>query len=165
MMKYFDKSTIDIVVPKLSDLVLRSVNRSDLESLRQWKNQQKQFFFHQEEITANQQEKWFELFEQRPYDIMLIIEYKHQILGSMGVRWHNNQWDVYNVILGIKEFGGRGLMGFAFKEMLGLANALKTGPISLKVLKQNPAVRWYQKNGFKIIESYDSFFLMIFQPK
>jgi ribosomal protein S18 acetylase RimI-like enzyme len=165
MMSSFDKSEIHIVVPTLPALVLRSVSQTDLEFLRKWKNEQKLFFLYQDEITANQQEQWYESFKQRPNDIMLITEYSQQIFGCMGIRWREHNWDVYNVILGLQEFGGRGLMGLAFSKLLNLAGSLKSAKISLQVLKTNPAVKWYQKQGFEIVETHDSFFFMIFQPQ
>lgn len=164
-MSSFDKSAIHIVVPTLPALVLRSASQSNLEYLRKWKNEQKQFFFHQEEITADQQEQWFGSFKQRPHDLMLMTEYNQQIFGCMGIRWQENHWDIYNVILGLQEFGGRGLMGLAFAALLDLAGSLKFAPISLQVLKHNPAVKWYQKQGFEIAETHDLFYFMIFQPQ
>lgn len=163
-MNSFDKSAIHIVIPTLPALVLRSAGQADLEYLRQWKNEQKQFFFHQEEITQEQQGKWYESFVSRPDDVMLMAEYEHRLFGCMGIRWQENHWDIYNVILGLQEFGGRGLMGRAFAAMLDLAGSLKDAPISLQVLKHNPAATWYQKQGFEITETHESFFFMIFQP-
>jgi len=164
-MNAFDKSTIHIVVPAVPALVLRSAGQSDLELLRQWKNAQKQFFFHQQEITQEQQLNWYESYIERPYDLMLMVEFEHRLFGCMGIRWQENHWDIYNVILGLQEFGGRGLMGHAFAAMLDFAGSLKAGPISLQVLKHNPAVKWYLKQGFEITETHDSFFFMIFQPQ
>lgn len=164
-MSFFDKWSIHIIVPTLPTLVLRSASLSDLEYLRTWKNGQKKYFYHQEEITEPQQRQWYESFKQRPYDLMLMTEYNQQIFGCMGIRWQENRWDVYNVILGLQEFGGRGLMGLAFAELLDLAGSLKSAPISLQVLKHNPAVKWYQKQGFEIAETHNSFFFMIYQSQ
>jgi ribosomal protein S18 acetylase RimI-like enzyme len=164
-MSFFDKSVIHIVVPTSTELILRSAKQSDMDYLRKWKNEQKQFFFYQEEITSNQQGEWYESFKQRPNDLMLMTEYNQQIFGCMGIRWKENRWDVYNVILGLQEFGGRGLMGLAFTSLLDLVNSLKSAPISLQVLRHNPALKWYQKQGFEITETHESFFFMTFQPK
>jgi RimJ/RimL family protein N-acetyltransferase len=161
-MNSFDKTTIRIVVPSRPELVLRSAGEADLEHLRKWKNEQKQFFFYQEEITHNQQDQWYEGYLKRPNDIILMTEYEQQIFGCMGIRWQENHWDIYNVILGFRKFGGRGLMGNAFSAMLDFAVAYKASPISLQVLKKNPAVQWYQKQGFEITETRESFFLMMF---
>jgi RimJ/RimL family protein N-acetyltransferase len=162
-MNSLDKSAIHIVIPTRPALTVRSAGQADLEHLRQWKNEQKQFFFHQEEITANKQWQWYESFKNRPHDLMLMAEYEQQVFGCMGIRWQQNHWDIYNVILGLKEFGGRGLMGLAFSAMLDFADTFKAAPISLQVLKKNPAVTWYQKQGFEITETHELFFFMIFQ--
>lgn len=160
----FDKSTIYMVVPTLPALALRPANRADLERLRQWKNEQRQYFFHQVEISTDQQSQWFDAFAKRPYDLMLMTEYEKQTFGCMGIRWQENHWDIYNVILGLQEFGGRGFMGLAFSALLDYGDALKPAPISLQVLKHNPAVSWYQKQGFNITETHESHFFMIYQP-
>jgi len=164
-MSFFDKSAIYIVVPKLPALVLRSASQLDLGCLRKWKNEQKLFFFHKEEITENQQMQWYESFKQRDHDLMLMTEYNQKMFGCMGIRLQENQWDIYNVILGLPEFGGRGLMGLAFASMLDLAGSLNSAPISLQVLKHNPAVKWYQDQGFQITKSNDSSFFMTFEHK
>ena len=164
-MNFFDKSEIYIVTSKSPELVLRTVDRPDLEYLRQWKNAQKEFFFHQEEITENQQKQWYESFKKSPYDLMLMVEYRQQLFGCMGIRWKESHWDVYNVILGLQEYGKRGFMGAAFAAMLNLAGSIKPAPIGLQVLKNNPAVQWYQKQGFEVMEIHDSFFFMMFNLK
>lgn len=163
-MSNFDKSNVQIVVSSHPKLELRSASHRDLEYLREWKNNEKNFFFHQEEITSDQQQQWFELFENRPNDLMFMIECERQVFGCMGIRLQDDCWDVYNVILGLKKFGGCGLMGSAFGSMLQLAQSLHPVPVTLQVLKHNPAVRWYQKQGFEVVETYDSHFFMIYQP-
>ena len=160
----FDKSKIHIVISRQPELVLRSAGIADLLNLLQWKNDQKKFFFHQEEITLPQQRQWFESFEKRPTDLMLMIEYEQQVFGCMGIRLQDIHWDVYNVILGLQEFGRRGLMGLAFGAMLEHAFSLDPLPISLQVLQNNPAVKWYQRQGFEISEIHESHYVMIYQP-
>ena len=76
-----------------------------------------------------------------------------------------NNCDIYNVILinksGNKMYLSKGYMGQAFKVMTNLAKELKIGPIKLNVIKRNPAIKWYEKQGFKIINSYKSYHIMI----
>lgn len=163
-MSMFDKSTIHIVIPMVPALELRSAGEADLERLRQWKNEQRQFFFHQEKISVDQQRQWYESFEKRPNDLMLMTVYEHQVFGCMGIRWREDHWDIYNVILGLQDFGGRGLMGLAFSALLDYAAALKPAHITLQALKHNPAVNWYQKQGFIITETQESYFSMMYQP-
>lgn len=164
-MSPFDKSAIHIVVPSASGLELRSATSEDMERLRQWKNAQRQFFFHQEEISQSQQRQWFDALEQRSHDLMLMAVFEGQVFGCMGIRWQADHWDIYNVILGLPDYGKRGLMGQAFAAMLAYATALKSAPITLQVFKHNPAVDWYQKQGFRITETHETHFSMLYQSK
>ena len=159
----FDKSALFIDVPDLPDLHLRSVTSEDLDLLRHWKNQQKQFFFYQDEISPEQQLKWYEAFSQRPYDLLTMTVYQNKVFGCMGIRLLEDHWDIYNVILGDVDFGKKGLMGRSFKVLINYALDLKLAPINLKVLKDNPAVSWYQKQGFSITEKNSDHFSMCYQ--
>jgi len=164
-MRTFDKARARIIVSEFPSLEMRAVNQSDMEHIRQWKNEQKQYFFSQEDISFDQQMQWYESFVKRPYDLMFIIVYDYKAIGCMGIRWQDDHWDVYNVILGIKEFGRRGLMGKAFLSMLNYAAELKPALITLQVLKINPAVKWYLKHGFYITEKHESFFVMKYRSR
>ena len=141
-----NKNTIRIDIGP--GLLLRSAAVADLEKLRVWKNSQSQFFFHQSEIRSEQQRAWFEAFVQRPNDFMLMVEHQSTAKGCMGIRLLDSEWDIYNVILGDPAFGKQGHMGRAFAAMLAMARQERNLPITLKVLKHNPAVGWYLKNGF-----------------
>ena len=51
-------------------------------------------------------------------------------------------------LMGEDAYGKQGHMGRAFAAMLLMASQHLQLPITLKVLKHNPAVGWYLKNGF-----------------
>jgi RimJ/RimL family protein N-acetyltransferase len=150
------KNTIAIEVSP--GLHLRAAAVADMEHLRAWKNAQRQFFFYQEVISPEQQRTWFDAFVQRPDDYMLMVEYQGTPMGCMGIRLLETEWDIYNVILGDGTHGKQGHMGRAFAAMLALAQQQHDLPITLKVLKHNPAVGWYLKNGFvKASEAEDHY--------
>lgn len=153
------KKTVSIDVAfEPPTLRLRSATPGDLDFLRSWKNAHRQFFFHQAEISTEQQRSWFDAFVQRPHDYMLMVEHQGTAIGCMGIRLLESEWDVYNVILGDAAYGKRGFMGCAFAAMLTMARQERALPITLKVLKHNPAVGWYLKNGFAIsFEAQDHF--------
>jgi RimJ/RimL family protein N-acetyltransferase len=157
------KESTTLEVREDSHLTLRAVTDVDLENLRQWKNEQREFFFHKDEITPEQQRNWYAAFQGRPYDFMFMTALDGQTFGCMGIRWLENAWDIYNVILARPELGGRGHMSKAFKTMLAYALALKRSPITLQVLKHNPAVRWYLNKEFVITSEYDDHYTMIYQ--
>ncbi len=82
-------------------------------------------------------------------NLMFIIEYEGLPIGCMGYRRKAGGFDVYNVILGRKEYSGSGLMGKALKMMCSHMRKAGDDRIYLKVLKTNmKARRWYEKNGF-----------------
>jgi RimJ/RimL family protein N-acetyltransferase len=143
-----------------SDLALRPVDGGDLEHLRLWKNSVREFFFHKDIIEVEQQRLWYEAYLQRSLDLMLILEISELAAGCMGIRWLNGHWDIYNVIMGNNAFKGHGFMSLAFREMLRLAEATRTGVFQLEVLIENPAVDWYKRQGFIITSNQESFYVM-----
>jgi hypothetical protein len=144
------KLAITLNVPyEKGNLIIRTSDRGDLNNLREWKNIHKQYFFYKLDITHAQQEEWFSDYLLRFNDYMFIVDFDGESIGCMGIRLKGDQWDVYNVILGKTEFGGYGLMGRSYQVMLRFAKSQSELPISLQVLKNNPAVWWYEKNGFR----------------
>lgn len=132
-------------------LAIRSITSEHLEDLRNWKNAHRQYFFHQAIIEMPDQARWFAGYLQRAEDFMFVVECEGKSIGCMGIRWAEPGWDVYNVILGRTEFAGRGRMGRAFQTMMGFAMSRRAALITLKVLKDNPAIGWYIKNGFCVV--------------
>ena len=132
----------------IESLILRAANENDLENLRHWKNEQREFFFHKDIITSEEQRAWFVKFQARNHDYMFIVDLNSRAIGCMGIRQLDEAWDIYNVILGLTDYGKKGYMGKAFQTMLAYAQSVRKCPITLQVLKSNPAVSWYKKYGF-----------------
>ena len=164
MRHQIDKAAIALTVVGSPSLSLRSITEEDLDILREWKNKNRRFFFHKEHITAQQQRDWFAAFQRRPLDLIFAVTWEGEAFGCMGIRFVAHSWDVYNVILGRPAFGGRGLMSSAFRRMLTYACSVEQAAISLKVLKHNPAVNWYQKQGFVHTLHCADHYLMTFRP-
>ena len=144
------------------NVYLRSANNTDIEYLRLLKNNHTEYFFHKQEITSNQQEAWFSAYQKRLNDFMFILMLDNNRIGCMGIRLLDNNWDVYNVILGDRDYKGTGLMGRSLQAMLGFARSVRDIPIGLSVLKNNPAIWWYKKNGFKIDCDNPAYLVMLF---
>lgn len=156
-----NKNFLSINVPdKFNNVVLRAASTSDLLNLRTWKNNQREFFFHTEVITEAQQQLWFDANQIRPHDYMFIVDVGPCAIGSMGIRLLESKWDVYNVILGDENYAKKGYMSKAFQTMLAFASAQSRLPITLKVLKKNPALNWYKKQGFEIMSEQSDHFQM-----
>ena len=160
-----DKRSILLQVSGTNYLTLRSAAKSDIENLRMWKNIQKQYFFHKNEISVEQQHDWFIKFQERRLDFMFITEIEGQSFGCMGIRRLNGSWDAYNVILGVREYGAQGYMSKAFRTMIDFSLSIDDAPVTLQVLKSNPAVGWYEKNGFVPIEDKSDYLLMKYELK
>jgi RimJ/RimL family protein N-acetyltransferase len=145
-------------------IILRTANKEDLNNLRKWKNEHRDFFFFKGIITPEQQREWFRNYQSSPENYMFIVTEGGKAFGCMGIRLIDSAWDVYNVILGSPKHGGKGLMSKAFQAMLRFALLRHPLPITIQVLKHNPAMAWYQKNGFVITSEQPDHYCVLFQP-
>ena len=146
---------------------IRDIDEGDIEDLRQWKNQNRQSFFLKEEVTPEQQAGWFTKFRERDDDRMFVVEQKVEgnwlKIGCMGFRVLEEEGcvDAYNIIRSRKLEPANFVFADPFKLMLAYAGALHPEmPIQCKVLSGNPAVEWYERNGFSKKEEREGFFLM-----
>lgn len=137
---------------------LEEIRHSDLELIRKWKNKNRHAFFYDKIISSHQQEKWYEGYLDRHYDFILLIKLNSEKVGCIGFRLVENVADIYNVILGRKEYGGKGVMGRASQILYSYIIDNYGKDITLKVLLKNTrAVNWYKKNGFFEIGRHDNF--------
>jgi hypothetical protein len=151
---------------------LRSIDRDDLEDLRLWKNANKNSFFLKRDIDSAEQEKWFEGFSGRDDDHMFIVEQAigddWESIGCMGFRLLEDEGcvDAYNIIRSRKIEPASFTMADCFRTMLKYAaSKYPERPIRCKVLRQNPAVAWYEKNGFSIVRSPPEYHVMELDKK
>lgn len=151
---------LEIWTPEQPDLRLRSITPDDLETLRLWKNAHRQFFFFQEIIQPEQQRSWFQQVCAREHDYMFMVRYGAVDIGCMGFRLLNGEIDIYNVILGCKEYGNKGIMSKAMCLMNGFAALKFTEEITARVLRTNPALAWYLNNGFELVETFETYYLV-----
>lgn len=156
-----------IYSPGNLDFRLRPIEEGDIEDLRNWKNLNKASFFLRTDITPEQQLAWFNAFSSRPHDHMFIVEQAvssdWQRIGCMGFRLLEGEGcvDAYNIIRSRRIEPASFNFSDPFKLMLARAARLYPEyPIRCKVLSENPAVAWYEKNGFRTVASADTYFLM-----
>lgn len=146
------KSFLVLQTPDKPDVSVRSIVESDNENLRRWKNDHRGSFFFQAVISADDQKAWFRQYEQRDNDHMFVVEKNGEPVGCLGYRWlENGEADIYNVILGNKQFERQGVMSQALSLVTEHISKQSGATIGMKVLKSNPAVAWYRKNGFQIV--------------
>src|SRR5215213_4677609 len=142
------------------DLRLRAIGRGDIENLRIWKNKNKGSFFLNRDILPEEQEKWFAAFSERDDDYMFVVEQlagagDWRSIGCLGFRKLADEGsvDAYNIMRAVKIEPSSFTMSDAFRLMLAYAAARYADlPIRCKVLCDNPAVEWYKKNDFSIVD-------------
>ena len=84
-------------------------------------------------------------------------------IGCMGFRLLADEGcvDAYNIIRSRKIEPAGFTFADPFRLMLAYADSLCSElPIRCKVLSENPAVQWYERNGFAKVEERDGYFLM-----
>lgn len=156
-----------ITSPEHPDFRLRSIESSDIEDLRAWKNHHKGSFFLKEDITPEKQRVWFNHFCHRAADRMFVVEQRTdegwEKIGSMGFRMLRDEGcvDAYNIMRARKIEPASFTMSDPFRTMLRYAATLHDNlPIRCKVLTDNPAVTWYERNGFSKIDEREGYVLM-----
>lgn len=158
-------------------LRLRTIERVDQENLRKWKNVNRTSFFFQEMIQPDQQQKWFDGYLNRKDDVMFIVEElagnyaealqfkeseRYQGIGCLAFRLEEDgRIDLYNIIRGEK---GNGMVFMKDAMQLLLNYITEYDPakeIKCDVLKNNPAVKWYQQCGFAILQEKEYYVMGI----
>lgn len=143
---------------------LRLVTPDDLELLREWKNRNKESFFHRDAITPKQQETWYDAYVARRDDYMYIVEAYGESVGCMGYRIQCDMIDVYNVIRGRLDVAP----GVMHKALLALAHEAQRRHadriVTVKVLANNPALKWYEKCDFYELERCDDYLVLSWRP-
>jgi ribosomal protein S18 acetylase RimI-like enzyme len=138
------------IVLEAGPVRLRAIGPGDLESLRLWKNANKQAFFFKGELMPQDQERWFEGYRGRAEDFMFVVEANGERAGCMGFRLQGGEADVYNVI-GAPEARGKGVLREAMRLLCSYIVGERCPAVGCVVVKGNPAVGWYEKCGYRLI--------------
>lgn len=130
---------------------LRTVAAEDQERLRAWRNAAADSFFERAPITAAGQRRWFEAYLGREEDFLFVVMEGTRPCGCLGVRRAGAEWDVYNVIRGVRTAGSRGFLGRGLELLVDFARHRAELPVRAVVLVANPAIAWYGRHGFGIV--------------
>ena len=126
---------------------LFTIEKSDIEALRVNKNKNREFFFLKDEITEEDQEKWYQAFQEREDDHMFVCKESGKVFGCMGFRLFENKVDAYNIMRFCESSYS---IKFCFSKMLEAAKIeFPEKKIQVRVLKTNPAISWYESLGFE----------------
>ena len=120
----------------------------------------RRYFFHKEIIKKSGQKRWYDKYFQLKNDYIFMVLYKGLRIGCIGYREICSIIDIYNVILGRMEYGKKGLMGKALLLLCSYLMDNINDVITAKVLKNNPAIKWYKKNNFIIKEKEEDYLLL-----
>jgi len=154
-----------LIVPEGAHPRLRAIEECDLDDLRVWKNHDRERFFFKGIIGPEQQAQWYAGFRARPEDFMFMVEAPRpptpRRFGCMGFRLIEGVVDVYNVIRGEDLHGDDAKMSDALALMCSYALSFGRD-ITLKVLRDNPAVGWYERFLFvRVEERPDHYFMRL----
>ena len=154
-----------LIVPEGAHPRLRAIEECDLDDLRVWKNHDRERFFFKGIIGPEQQAQWYAGFRARPEDFMFMVEAPRpptpRRVGGMGFRLIEGVVDVYNVIRGEDLHGDDAKMSDALALMCSYALSFGRD-ITLKVLRDNPAVGWYERFLFvRVEERPDHYFMRL----
>ena len=94
---------------------LRRLAEGDLEFVRLLRNANRQFFFTDTEISADEQRAWFRLLGSKPIDFF-IIEEDGAPVGTISAKRSPGWIEIGNLLL-TPEAQGRGLMRQAVREL------------------------------------------------
>jgi len=119
------------------DFTVRPVSQKDTETLRVWKNKHRTSFFHNEIISPQQQ--------------IFLCSIDERPIGCLGLRWREpDKVEIFNLICGDADYLGKGLMSYFYQCVEKKIKEARFSEIYLHVLKNNnPAIKWYTKQGFK----------------
>jgi RimJ/RimL family protein N-acetyltransferase len=151
------EKNFNITSDKFPNVSLRTITWDDLENLRIWKNRNRKSFFYQEAISPTQQVKWFDEYLESLQDYIVMVISEYQGIGCLGFRYIDGHVDIYNVIRGVSNANSKGFMGKALRMMCSYASERYSCVLEAKVLRNNPALDWYQRKAFKIMHIHESY--------
>ncbi len=159
---FYASSFHSLTLKEVREVSICLATYADLDLLRMWKNENTQSFFHKAKISASQQKRWFSRYLLRGDEYMFIALINQKIrFGCLGCRYSEAEgWDIYNVINGSSATRGRGFMSVALQQLISFCQCKPQAPITLKVLANNKAHLWYEKNGFVTRQTNADFILM-----
>jgi RimJ/RimL family protein N-acetyltransferase len=142
-------------------VLLRAIERRDIESFRQWLNDPEvnQYLLPYIPITEVAEEKWFENMAQSNSGVIMAIESytlgdQRQLIGNCG--FHNINWKdrtaTFGIFIGNKSFWSNGYGTEAAKLLIEFGfNQLNLHRINSSVVDFNRrSLKMHQKLGFQV---------------
>lgn len=144
-----------IPVLKSEVITLRPVEERDIEIIRMWRQQDwaRRQFIYQEEITHEQQMKWYKKYLRNANDYMWIVEVAGKSIGTIALYNINLEMrtaEFGRLLIGDKSFHGRNMAVEFGRLIIAYAREeLKLDVLVLDVWQDNvAALKTYEKLGF-----------------
>ncbi len=138
------------------NVILRALEKNDIEKLREWRNEKKNSKFLRQipYITENAQKRWFENYLKNEDEICFAIEECEQLnrmVGSLSLyNFNGDTAEFGKILIGDKEAHGKRIGFNATYAALKIAfEVLKLKRVVLEVYEDNLAARTiYEQIGF-----------------
>jgi len=142
-----------------SHILLRPLERSDLETLARWRNAPENYqrFFNTFPIAISGQDAWYQDLLKRQDGKLFIIEAlgDGKAIGTIGydhIDWKNQKAELGNTLIGELTYRGKGLGKEAVRLILHFGfSEMNLNRIYLKVYAKNKlAIHVYESCGFHV---------------
>ena len=155
--KYNNKHPLHKIENSISQhIAIRKLRVQDLETLRIWRNENRKYFYDSKLISKETQVKWFiQNYKNNPNDTIYIVSYKSKPVGALGLIKRGKDHELGRVMLGVKRFARRGVMGEAMEKLLNnLKERSGKQRVILEVIKTNtPAIKFYELHKFNKVSA------------
>ncbi len=142
---------------------LRHAGEEDLGRLRVWRNANACRFHQQADITSQGQKEWYKAYLSRADDHLFLVMEGNRPIGCIGIRLIGDVWDLYNIIRGMESPGSGGFMSVALEMVIEFARGLRPLAVRAEVLLDNPAMNWYLRNGFVVVERREKSLMIVYR--
>lgn len=150
-------------------VLLKPLEHKDLEELRLLRNKERKWFVYSKELSANDQEEWFEKYKKASNDYMFSVFHISNpeiFIGAAAlynVNADTNTAEFGRIIIDGSKVGGQGL---GYDTTICICQIgfeqLKLNRIILYVFPDNvKAIKTYEKSGFVCIPSENSQLLLM----
>ena len=133
------------------EVQLKPLTRENIELLRRWRNENREYFVTQDIITSDMQNNWFEnIYSKNVDDTIYVVYSGDKPVGTLAMIKRGDDYEMGRVMLGEKKHKRKGVMGQATEQLLSeFSTEDESQRVFLEVLKGNePAINFYKKHGF-----------------
>ncbi|MDR0890827.1 MAG: UDP-4-amino-4,6-dideoxy-N-acetyl-beta-L-altrosamine N-acetyltransferase [Endomicrobium sp.] len=138
----------------MSDVKLRSILESDLETIRNWRNSKEvsQYMYTDNIISPEQQIQWFKKISNDNSSRYWIIEYDNQAVGVVSISEISDLYDscFWGFYIGNTNFRGLGIASKVEYLILSYVfDTLKLNKLRCEAFSDNKVINLHEKFGFR----------------